>query len=103
MAEDRSELEERRDELARSLPGLSETRAKTYRSNSDARALDRAGVKSERPEELQRLEEAEVAADAAVRDAQREVREIDAELAARPRRRVGARIAGVVRGRRSNE
>jgi hypothetical protein len=46
MAEERSrDLERRRDELTRSLPGLSEKRANTYRLNSDALALDRAGVK----------------------------------------------------------
>ena len=46
MAEERSDdLERRRDELTRSLPGLSEKRANTYRLKSDARALDRAGVK----------------------------------------------------------
>src|SRR6266508_6669180 len=45
MAEERShDLERRRDELTRSLPGLSEKRADTYRLNSDALALDRAGV-----------------------------------------------------------
>jgi hypothetical protein len=57
----RSELEQRRAELTRSLPGLSENRADTYRRNSDALALDRAGVKHERPEEMVRLGEAEVA------------------------------------------
>ena len=46
MAEERSrDLERRRDELTRSLPGLSEKRANTYRLNSDALALDGAGVK----------------------------------------------------------
>jgi len=46
MAEERSrDLERRRDELTRSLPGLSEKRANTYRLNSGALALDRAGVK----------------------------------------------------------
>jgi hypothetical protein len=44
MASERSELEQRRGELTRSLPGLSESRADTYRRNSDALALDRAGV-----------------------------------------------------------
>jgi hypothetical protein len=46
MAEERSnELEVRRDELTRSLPRLSRQRADSYRVNSDALALGRAGVK----------------------------------------------------------
>jgi len=80
MARERSELEQRRGELSRSLPGLSENRADTYRRNSDALALDRAGVKHERPQEMVRLGEDEVAADAAIRDVQRELRDIDAEI-----------------------
>jgi hypothetical protein len=41
MASERSE---------QSLQGLSENRADAYSRNSDALALDRAGVKHERPE-----------------------------------------------------
>ena len=40
MARERSELEQRRGELSRSLPGLSENRAETYRRNSDALVRD---------------------------------------------------------------
>jgi hypothetical protein len=48
MTEQRShELEQRRDELARSLPGLSREQAASYRRNNDALALGRAGVKHE--------------------------------------------------------
>jgi hypothetical protein len=101
MATERSELEQRRSELTRSLPGLSENRTDTYRRNSDALARDRAGVKSERPEEMVRLEEAEVAADAAIRDVQRELRDIDAEIKLMPRRRLGARIGHAIRGARA--
>src|SRR5438128_9757884 len=92
MARERSELEQRRGELSRSLPGLSENRAETYRRNSDALALDRAGVKHERPQEMVRLGADEVAADAAIRDVQRELRDIDAETKLIPRRRIGASI-----------
>jgi hypothetical protein len=93
MTEERShELEQRRDELARSLPGLSREQAASYRRNNDALALERAGVKHERPEEMVRLGEAEVTADAAIRDAQRELRDIDAEIERAPRRRLGARF-----------
>jgi hypothetical protein len=101
MARERSELEQRRGELTRSLPGLSENRADTYRRNSDALALDRAGVKSERPEEMVRLGEAEVAADAAIRDAQRELRDIDAEIELRPRSGLRARFGRTARRARA--
>ena len=85
MARERPELERPRAELTRSLPGLSANRTDTYRPNSDALALDRAGVKHEPPEEMARLGEAEVAAHAAIRDVQRELRDIDAEIKLRPR------------------
>jgi hypothetical protein len=39
MARERSDLDQRRDELTRSLPGLSEKRAHAHRCNSDALAL----------------------------------------------------------------
>jgi hypothetical protein len=103
MAEERSDqLEQRRDELTRSLPGLSESRANTYRQNSDAVARARAGVKHERPEEMARLGEAEVAADAAIRDVQRELRDIDAEIELMPRRGLGARIGRALRRPRTD-
>jgi hypothetical protein len=99
MARERSELERRRGELRRSLPGLSENRTDTYRRNSDALALDRAGVRHERPEEMVRLGEAEVAADAAIRDVQRELRDIDAEIKLSPRPRLGAIFGRTARRR----
>jgi hypothetical protein len=98
MMRERSELEQRRDELTQSLPALSENRAKTYRRNCDARALDRAGVKSEQAEEMTRLGQDEVTADAAVRDVQRELRDIDVEIALIPRPRIGARVGRIFRG-----
>jgi hypothetical protein len=98
---ERSELEQRRAELTRSLPALSDNRADTYRRNSDALALDRAGVKHERPEEMVRLQEAEVAADAAIRDAQRELRDIDAKIKLSPRPRLRARFGHAARRARA--
>ena len=92
MARERSELEQRRGELMRSLPGLTEKRADSYRRYSDALALERAGVKYERPEEMVRLDQAEAAADAAIRDVQRELRDIDVEIRLIPRRGLGARF-----------
>ena len=102
MARERSELEQRRGELSRSLPGLSENRAETYRRNSDALALDRAGVKHERPQEMVWPGADEVAADAAIRDVQRELRDIDAEIKLMPRRRLGARVGRALRRARAD-
>jgi hypothetical protein len=59
-------------------------------------------VPAERPEEMVRLGEAEVAADAAVRDVQRELRDIDAEIKLSPRPRLGARVGRAVRRARVN-
>ena len=102
MAEEKSQqLEDRRDELTSSLEGLSRERASSYRKNSDALALGRAGVKHERPEEMARLGEAEVAADAAIRDAQRELRDIDAEIERRPSAGFGAKFGRAFRRRRA--
>jgi type VI protein secretion system component VasF len=98
MARERSELEQRRSELTQSLTELSDDKDRTYRQNSDAIARDRAGVKHEEPEEMVRLGGAQVAADDALRKVQRELREIDAELAAMPRPRLGARIGRAFRG-----
>jgi hypothetical protein len=80
----RSDLEQRRDELTRSLVGLSEERARSYRLNSDALALERAGVKRQTPQELEQLKANETAAHNAVRAAQCEVRDLDAEIANAP-------------------
>ena len=98
MAEERSnELEQRREELTRTLPELSRQRAETYRVNSDALALGRAGVKREQPEEMTRLRDAESAADSAIRDVQRELREIDGEIERRPKAGLGSRFRRAVR------
>jgi len=80
---------------------LSENRADTYRRNSDALVLDRAGVKHAQPEEMVRLREAEVAADEAMRDVQRELRDIDAEIKLRPRPALGARFGRTARRARA--
>ena len=92
MARETSELEQRRSELTRSLPELSEKRAQTYRLNSDALALQRSGVTQEQPDDIVRLREAEVAADTAVRDVQRELHGIEAEIEQMPGRSLGARL-----------
>ena len=102
MTRERSELKRRRAELRRSLPALSEKRADSYRRYSDALALERAGVKYERPEEMVRLDQAEVAADAAIRDVQRELRDIDAEINLIPHPGLGARVGRAARRAHAN-
>ena len=93
MAQDRSqELDQRRGELTRSLDALSDRRASTYRLNSDALALDRAGVKRQSPEEMEQLKADESAAHTAYRDVQRELRDIDTELASAPTRGLRSRF-----------
>jgi hypothetical protein len=87
-----SELEQRRNELTRSLQGLSDERARTYRLNSDALALDRAGVKRQTRQEQEQLKASETAAHIAVRDAQRELRDLDIEIASASSRGLGSRF-----------
>ena len=104
MAVTRSDqLEQRRSELAMSLARLGENRDRTYRLNSDALARDRAGVKQEQAQEMTRLGDAEVTADAEIRAAQRELREIDSELALLPRRGLGSKVGGLLRRTRTKE
>jgi hypothetical protein len=76
---------------------LNEKRADSYRRYSDALALERTGVKYERPEEMVRLDEAEAAADAAIRAVQHELRDIDAEIKLSPRPGLGARFGRTAR------
>jgi hypothetical protein len=76
----RGDLEQRRDELTRSLAGLSDERARSYRLNCDALALDRAGVKRQTLQELDQLKANETAAHVAIRAAQCELRDLDAEI-----------------------
>jgi hypothetical protein len=103
MTRERSVLEQRREEPTRPLPQLSENRAGSYRRNSDALPLDRAGVKHERPEQMVRLVEDEVAADGAIRDVQRELRDIDAEIKLMPPSGFGARLAQAARRERADQ
>jgi hypothetical protein len=67
--------------LLASLPALSRTRADTYRLNSDARALGRAGATYQAPQEMARLAADEMTADDAMRSVQREIRQLDEAIA----------------------
>jgi hypothetical protein len=91
------ELRERRTVLSESLLGLSQKRDHTYRLNSDALALDRAGVTNHGPQEIARLKDDQVGADEAIRAAQRELRSLDAEIKSAPSGSLGARIGRALR------
>jgi hypothetical protein len=97
-----NELRQRRSVLSESLSTLSRKREATYRLNSDALALDRAGVTHHPPEELARLADQQVEAEAAIRDAQCEIRALDAEIELGSSRGLGARVARIVRRPRSS-
>ena len=77
LAENASHLKRRREQLRASLPALSQSRADMYRLNSDALALGRTGATYQDPRKMALLREAEAAADDAMRDVQREVRQLD--------------------------
>jgi hypothetical protein len=93
MNEKPEELLRRHAALSESLPALSRKREQTYRLSSNAQALDRAGVTDHAPQELARLAEDRDEADATLRAAQHELRDIEAEINLAPggglRTRVG--------------
>jgi chromosome segregation ATPase len=100
MADNKTrELRRRRSELSESLPELSRQRDQTFRLNSDALALDGAGVTDHTPEELARLGEGQAGADAAIRAVQREIRDLDAEITSTSGGRLGARVGRGLRRR----
>ena len=80
LGESTSHLKRRRDQLRASLPALSKNRAETYRLNSDALTIARAGTTYQDPQKKARLSEDEVAADEAMRGVQREIRQLDEEI-----------------------
>jgi hypothetical protein len=92
-----AELRQRRSELAGSLSELSRKREQTYRLNSDALALGRAGVRQHTAEELARLGEGQTGAEAAIRDAQCEIRDLDAEIQRASAGRFGAKVGRALR------
>jgi hypothetical protein len=80
LTERTSHLKRRREQLWASLPALSKNRAETYRLNSDALTLARAGTTYQDPQKMVRLSDDEVAADEAMRGVQREIRQLDEEI-----------------------
>jgi hypothetical protein len=105
MAEGNSkELRQRRANLRDSLPGLSQKRDHTYRQNCYALARNRAGVTQSGTLEIERLGDDEVAADTELRDVEREIRRLDAEIiTSASGDGLGARFGRVLRWVRGDE
>jgi prefoldin subunit 5 len=80
LSERAAHLKRKREQLRASLPALSQTRADTYRLNSDALTLGRTGTTYQDPQTMAQLGEAEVTADEAMRGVQREIRQLDEEI-----------------------
>jgi hypothetical protein len=93
MAESSAHQRERCEELAESLPALSQRRVDTYRLNSEALTLNRTAVTHHPPQEMCEWKKTRWQADAAIRDAQRALRQLDAQANSAS----GARLAGRVR------
>ncbi len=91
------ELRQKRAALSESLPALSRKREQTYRLSNDAQALDRAGVTEHAPQDLARLAEDQDEADAALRAAQHELRDVEAEINLAPGGGLRARFGRTLR------
>jgi hypothetical protein len=74
------ELHQRRAELSGALPGLTLRRDHAFQLKCDAEKLDRFGVTHHTAAELARLAEEQATADAAIRDVQLQLRDIDDEI-----------------------
>jgi hypothetical protein len=80
LSERTAHLKRRREQVSASLPALSKNRAERYRLNSDALTLARTGTTYQDPQKMARLSDDAVAADQAMRGAQREIRQLDKEI-----------------------
>jgi hypothetical protein len=105
MADSNSkELRQQRANLVESLPALSRKRDHTYRENCYALARNRAGVTQSGPLEIERLGEEEVSADTELRDVEREIRRLDAEIrTSASGDGLGARVGRATRWLRGDE
>jgi hypothetical protein len=76
-----TDLRQRRRALETELGRLREQRERAFRANSDALALQRAGVTHHDGAEMKEFADNEVAGDSAMTDLRREIELIDDELA----------------------
>jgi uncharacterized small protein (DUF1192 family) len=75
------ELRQRREALEAELSVLSEQREHAFRVNSDARALQHAGVTHHDQAEMKGFADNEIAGDSAMTDLRRRIAQIDDEIA----------------------
>ena len=78
---DVNELRQRRETLHRQLTALTEQREHAFRVNSDALALQQAGVTHHDGAAMKQLADAESAGDSTMSALRRQIEEIDDELA----------------------
>ena len=78
---ERHELEQRRQELTARLAELRTHRDHAFRTNSDALALQRAGVTHHDESEMSAFAADEVSGDAAISELRRELQLVESELA----------------------
>jgi hypothetical protein len=74
------ELHQTRTEVSASLPALTLRRDHAFQLKCDAEKLDRFGVTHHTAAEMARLAEDQAALDAAIRDIQLQLRDIDDEI-----------------------
>ena len=74
------ELHQRRAEVSALLPALTLTRDQVFQLKCDAEKLDRFGITHHTATEMARMAEEQAAADAAVRDIQVQLRDIDDQI-----------------------
>jgi hypothetical protein len=77
---DVSELRQRRQALEAQLGALSQQREHAFRANSDARALQDAGVTHHDRAQMKQFSDAELSGDTTMTDLRRQIALIDEEL-----------------------
>jgi len=77
---DVQDLRQRRQALEAKLSELGEQRERAFRTNSDARSLQRAGLADHTAGEMQELADQETAGDSAMTELRREIELIDGQL-----------------------
>jgi len=94
---DLSELRRRRQALETQLSALSEQREHAFRANSDALALQDAGVTHHDGAEMKQFSDAENAGDSAMTDLRRQIALIDDELERNHGSGIGGRARTIMR------
>lgn len=90
------ELHRTRAEISAALPALTQRRDHAFQVRCDAEKLDRFGVTQHTPAEMARLADDQAALDAAIRDIQLRLRDIDDEIRCASPRGLNARIGRIL-------